>query len=320
MKTVLSLDGGGIRGLIPALVLAELEKRVGRGIAQMFDLIAGTSTGGILALGLNVDDGNQRPRYSATDLARLYRDRGRDIFSRSLWKGVSSVGGLADEKYSADGLEKLLEEYFGNEPLGSCLTRTLVTAYDIEHRAPYFFKSWRETWRSVEMRHVARATSAAPTYFEPALVPVGSSQIALIDGGVFINNPAMSAYAEAVRLFDNPEDIVVVSIGTGELTRPIDYREARDWGMTAWLQPLLGSVFDGVSDAANYQLDKLLGNRFIRFQVNLDIASDDMDNATRGNIENLATEARRLIKSQRHDLDRLTALFTATEALTAVPS
>ena len=97
MKYVLSLDGGGIRGLIPALVLADIEKKTGKRIAELFDLITGTSTGGILALGLCKDNGNGVPQYSAKNLSKIYQDRGSEIFSRSFWRGMSSTGGLTDE-------------------------------------------------------------------------------------------------------------------------------------------------------------------------------------------------------------------------------
>lgn len=309
MKTVLSIDGGGIRGLIPALVLAEIERRAGQPISDLFDLVAGTSTGGILALGLARDDGRGRPAFAARRLAALYRDRGREIFSRSFWRGVASVGALLDEKYPAEGLERVLEEYFGDEPLGAARTDVLLTSYDIENRAPFFFKSWREEWAGVPMRLAARATSAAPTYFEPVQVPAAGGVHALIDGGVFINNPAMSAYAECVRRFPD-EDVFLVSIGTGELTRPIPFEEARDWGRAEWLLPLLGCMFDGVADAVNYQLSHLLGDRFVRFQVSLVSASDDMDDASRGNLDNLAAEARRLIRAERERLSRVVEILT----------
>ena len=105
MKTILSIDGGGIHGLIPALVLAEIEKLVGRAVAVCFDLIAGTSTGGILALGFARDDGNGKPKYAAIDLAGIRQTRGMGIFSRSPWKRAISLGGPADELYSQKGLE-----------------------------------------------------------------------------------------------------------------------------------------------------------------------------------------------------------------------
>jgi len=305
MKRVLSIDGGGIRGLIPALVLAEIESKTGKAIADCFDLIAGTSTGGILALGFSKDNGSGIPQYSARDLAKIYQLRGKEIFSRSLWQGVSSVGGLADELYTHEGLEKILDEYFDDDPLGSGLTRTLITSYDIQNREPLFLKSWREEHRSVQMKHAARATSAAPTYFEPALIPIGGATKALVDGGVFINSPAVSAFAEVMKIFPEEKDFFVVSLGTGELIRPISYAEAKDWGKVGWLVPLLNCMFDGVSDAANYQMKMFLDDKYIRLQTNLSIASDDLDNATKGNIENLKAEARKLKRTHKAEIEAI---------------
>ncbi|MDX2175561.1 MAG: patatin-like phospholipase family protein [Candidatus Sumerlaeia bacterium] len=307
MRTVLSIDGGGIRGIIPALVLAHLEKEVGKPACRMFDLMGGTSTGGIISLAL-ARPGSMAglPRYSASDVAKLYEQRGKDIFARSFWKGVSSAGGVTDEKYSHKGLEAVLEEYFEREPMGSALRDVFVTSYDIQQRTPTFIKSWKAEHRSMQMRHAARATSAAPTYFEPAGISVGGSVSALIDGGVFINSPALSAYAEARRRFPNEPEILVVSLGTGELTRPIPFEDAKGWGKAGWLLPLLSCMFDGVSDATHYQLSQLLPeNRYYRFQIALDEASDDMDDASAGNIRNLRYEAEKLIEVEGKPLGRL---------------
>lgn len=299
MKKILSIDGGGIRGIIPALVLSQIEESTGQATAKHFDLIAGTSTGGILALGLSKDDGNGNAKYSARDLVKIYEERGDEIFSRSFWKGVSSVGGLVDELYSSDGIEGVLNEYFGDEPLGASLTKTLISSYDIQNRTPLFFKSWRDEFRTILMKDAARATSAAPTYFEPAEVVVDSETKYLVDGGVFINSPSVSAYAEAKLLFPDETDFFLLSLGTGELTRPISYREAKDWGKAGWLLPLLGCMFDGVADAADYQLKSLLGDNYVRMQVSLNQASDDMDNASKGNIENLKAEAEILLRTHK---------------------
>lgn len=303
MKKILSIDGGGIRGLIPALVLAEVEAKTGKAIAHCFDLIAGTSTGGILALGFSKDNGSGNPKFSANDLAAIYQSRGKEIFSRSLWKGISSVGGLTDELYSYKGLEKILDEYLGNDSLSEGLTKTLITSYDIQNREPLFFKSWKEEYKAVLMKDVARATSAAPTYFEPALVPIGGATKALVDGGVFINSPSVSAYAEAKKIFPEETDFFVVSLGTGELVRPISYAEAKDWGKPGWLLPLLSCMFDGVADASNYQMEVLLGEKYIRLQTSLSIASDDLDNVTNGNIENLKMEAKKLLQTNKSGLE-----------------
>jgi predicted acylesterase/phospholipase RssA len=307
MKKILSIDGGGIRGIIPAIVLGEIENRTGKKVPDLFDLVAGTSTGGIIALAISRDDGNGQPRYSAADLVKLYEERGREIFSRSFWKGVSSVGGVTDEKYNQESLESIFREYFEDEPLGSALTKVMITSYDIQNREPLFFKSWRKEFRSVEMRSVARATSAAPTYFEPALVAIGGGTRALVDGGVCVNNPAMSAYAEACRLFPDEDAFILLSVGTGSLIRPIPYNDAKNWGKFEWAIPILSVVFDGVNDVVDYQLDYLLGDRFFRFQIALSTANDDMDDASKANIEALKSEARRILRTQKEDLETLCA-------------
>lgn len=311
MKTILSIDGGGIRGLIPSLVLSHIEEKTEKPISKCFDLIAGTSTGGILALGLCKDDGNGAPQYSAKDLCKFYESRGKDIFSRSLWRGVSSVSGLTEEVYSHAGLEHSLDEYFGNEPIGASLTKVVITSYDIHNREPLFIKSWRKEFRSVQMKHAARATSAAPTYFEPALITIGGSMRALVDGGVFINSPSISAYAEAKRIFPDETSFLLVSLGTGELNRPIELSDAKNWGKIGWVAPLISCMLDGVADAADYQLDILLGENYFRFQTTLDTASDDIDDVTNGNIANLKSEANKLLRTHETELNSVCKKLSA---------
>jgi hypothetical protein len=318
MKTILSIDGGGIRGIIPAIILSEIERTVQQPTAALFDLIAGTSTGGLIAVGLTKDQGNGRPEYAAREMAELYERHGSTIFARSFWKGVSSVGGLTDERYSVEPLEKLLREYLGDEPLGAALTRVLVSSYDIEVRVPFFFKSWQRNTRSVPMRHAVRATTAAPLFFEPALIPVDGRNRALIDGAVFANNPTMSAYAEARRLFPEEREFIVVSLGTGELTRPIEYTDAKDWGLAEWAFPILGVVFDGVSDATDYHMHQILNlgerRQFFRFQTRLDRASDDLDNISQANIIALKTEAAQILRIQKNEIEHVCELLKAVRS------
>ena len=139
IKKILSIDGGGIRGLIPAIILSEIELKTGKSIAKNFDLITGTSTGGIFALGLCKDNGNGKAQYSARELADIYQKRGKEIFSRSLWKATASLNGIADELYSHKGIEKVLDDCFDDELFGASLTRVMITSYDIQNRQPLFF-------------------------------------------------------------------------------------------------------------------------------------------------------------------------------------
>src|SRR3712207_3062225 len=138
---VLSIDGGGIRGIIPAMILAEIEDRTGGSIAEMFDLIAGTSTGGILALGLTMPGDGGKPRYRAEDLISLYEKEGHRIFSRPAGHRVDSLEGISEERYPSDGIEQVLAEYFEGVRLKDALTRILVTSYEIQLRIPFFFRS-----------------------------------------------------------------------------------------------------------------------------------------------------------------------------------
>lgn len=314
---VLSIDGGGIRGIIPAMVLAEIEKRTERRIAELFDLIAGTSTGGILALGLTKRGADGKPEYTAERGIKLYEKEGGRIFRRPLWRRVPLISWLVEEKYPSSGIDTVLSEYFGEARLKDAVRDVLVTSYDIERSKPYFFKSTKangEAGRDCPMRWAARATSAAPTYFEPAKVPIDESSDyrALVDGGVFANNPAMCALAEARSNAGSDADFLVVSLGTGKLTRRYPYEKAKGWGLIGWAQPVLYVVFDGVSDAVDYQLEQLLPNntdtgdrRYYRFQVQLDEHNDAMDDASDDNIRTLKLLAEDLVAEKDGELTEL---------------
>ncbi len=298
---VLSIDGGGIRGIIPALVLAEIEARTGRRIAELFDLVAGTSTGGILACALT------RPgALPAAELVALYRTEGPKIFHRSLGQRVRSAEGLLEEKYDDTALVDAIKRYLGDGRLSDATTRVLITAYDLEGRAPHFFKSWRRDLDG-RLTAVARATAAAPTYFEPIAVGARS----LVDGGVFATNPAMCAYAEAVRL-DGAAPRFVLSLGTGSQTRPIHQADAAGWGLLEWVRPVIDVVFDGVSDTVEYQLGQLMAaGSVVRLQTQLDKASDALDDASERNLALLEEQARELIARSDAEIDAACAAITA---------
>ena len=310
MIRILSIDGGGIRGIIPAIVLAELERRTGRPVAETFDLIAGTSTGGILALSLTAKGEGGKPAWSAEQMIDLYVKEGENIFARSLWDRIRSVGGLLDEKYPPEGMERAFRTYMGDARLSEALTEVVVTAYEIEQRTTFFFKSAKaraDGRDDFAIRDAAQATSAAPTYFEPVRIERGGGRpdLALVDGGVFANNPAMCAYAEALK--DEADDeILLLSLGTGELTRPIPYEDAKDWGLAEWAKPIIDVVFDGVSDATDHHLERILGgDRYFRFQTRLDRARDDMDDASQGNLHLLKQEADELLRDERDRFEKL---------------
>ena len=293
---VLAIDGGGIRGLIPALVLAEIESRTSRRIADLVDLVAGTSTGAILACALTRPD-----PLPAADLAGIYVDEGPKIFDRSLLKKIMSVDGYVDERYDDDGLVAALRTYLGDTRLAEATVPVLVTAYDLQARAAVILRS--SGAGDLSMVDAAHASSAAPTYFEP----VRAGAMTLVDGGVFAINPAMVAFAEtAGETLD-----VLASLGTGEHTRPLPFDEVRGWGRLQWAQPIIDVVFDGSADAVDEQLSRLVDGRYIRLQTRLDEASDALDDASPENLAALRREAERLIAARSADIDHLCSLLTA---------
>jgi patatin-like phospholipase/acyl hydrolase len=325
---LLCIDGGGIRGVIPATALVALEERLGAPIASGFDLVVGTSTGGIIAAGLT------RPETPMTALEMLdfYRHDGPRIFDRSFWKTMRTAGGAIDEKYDAGVLEDVLERCFGETRLSeSGPAELLITAYDIEARNPVFFKSWRARGRGIGaggpvaetydylLKDICRATCAAPTYFEPALISnLANGRQALIDGSVVAANPTMCAIASAHRLFPGANGLLVLSIGTGQRQDPIPYEKARSWGLVGWARPISDVILDAVSDTVDYQAAEIVGDTYFRLQIPLNPPGDmpaeeemRLDNAHPRNIARLEAAAARLLTERATIIERFCDLHRA---------
>jgi predicted acylesterase/phospholipase RssA len=319
---ILSIDGGGIRGILPAMVLAELERLAGRPTAELFDLITGTSTGALLGLAMATPDTEGKPRFKAADVARLYEIGGPRVFSRSVWHQIQAVGNLVDEKYPATGIEQVLKRVFGETMLSEALVDALVTCYEVEERAPFLFRSGqarRQDGHDFPMAAVVRAATAAPTYFEPARVSTmnGKAYHALIDGAVIAYNPAIFAYVEARRLFPKATDFLLVSLGTGQLTRGLPFDEVKDWGAARWAQPLFSLMCDGDAIVVDQQIGEVLRpgpdgeRRYFRFQARLNIGSDDMDDASSENIGKIKLLGENLVAQEHAMLETLARRLTA---------
>ncbi|MBC6686127.1 patatin-like phospholipase family protein [Wolbachia pipientis] len=295
IKYILSVDGGGIRGIIPAIILAEIEQRTKKPIAEIFDLVAGTSTGGIVVAGLCKKD---KPQYSANDLVELYQEYGAYIFKSSFFRR-SILSWFNCAQYPHKNIESILEKYFCDDTLQNTLSNVLLTSYDIQNNCPFFFKSWKEG--NIKLKDALRATTAAPTYFIPKHLKIDQIDRVLVDGGVFANNPAACAYASGKRLFPN-DDILLLSIGTGRTDRSI--ANSKRFGKIGWIKPLLHVMFASSLDAVNYQLDQVIADKYIRIQSQLKIASPDMDNITSKNIKFLQQEAKAMIEDNQKVIEK----------------
>lgn len=325
---ILSIDGGGMRGIIPGEILVALENkfqiRTGNPhvrIADFFDLIAGTSAGGILT-SLYLCPGKehpQRPRYTAREVANVLLERGHMIFNIPLWQQIRSMGGLTDERYPAEPLEKTLRDYLGNVKLSQLVKPCLITAYDILHRRAYFFAQHRARQNKKHdflARDAARASSAAPTFFEAAEIKsLNKTKHTMVDGGLFAGNPALCAYADAYNFKSRPtaRDMVFLSLGPGHMIRP--YKQTQHWGLIDWLKPLLDIFISGVSETVDYQLRQIFSaagvtHKYLRIDPELDeCCSPDMDNASPENLRNLQVQANKAIREHDADLDRMVELL-----------
>lgn len=301
VKRILSLDGGGIRGVIPARILMEIEKMTGKPIAETFDYIAGTSTGGIITLCLAKPDDDGKPAFSAEQILQLYKARGGQIFSSSLWHKIKNIGNVAGPKYGPDGIEKVLKDYLGKTMLSDSLVKVLVPAYSIDHRGPRFFKSWDEDDQL--MWKVARATSAAPTYFPPYTLTSGKYPCTLVDGGVFANTPAMCVFADATRLEERGTVFKVMSIGTGEGGGTLNPKCAKNWGLVGWIQPLLEILLNSSSCTSDYQMKHLLDptdHEYLRLQVTIPGGDPALDDVSI--IDDMVKLAESMLHDRRQDI------------------
>jgi patatin-like phospholipase/acyl hydrolase len=303
-KRILAIDGGGIRGVIPAKVLVNIEQLTGKRIAELFDLIAGTSTGGILAAGLCVPDpATKGPKYAATQLLDLYTNNGHKIFASSLPRKVWSV--LVGSEYSPSGLEDQLLAKLEGWHLADAVTGLLITSFDMHAGEAWFFsrrKALADPTRNYLLREVARATSAAPTYFPPFHFDARDKDgPVLVDGGVFANNPALCAWVDEHEQIQAGGDVLILSLGTGSVPHPVTFSRARRWGKVFWAQPAIGSFLDGQSDTTEYELRQLLEpRRYLRLQVKLPLASERMDDVSEKNISALELAAESMLSDPKN--------------------
>jgi patatin-like phospholipase/acyl hydrolase len=318
---ILTIDGGGVRGIVPALVLAELEKRAGKPVADLFDLVAATSTGAIVGLALLRPGAGRRPARSALEVADFYESTSKQVFHRSGLERVLSADGHLRPKYDVGELERRLKREFGDVMLSAALRPVLITSYDLKGREPYFFKSRHIVSGEQEdqpMWRVARSTSAAPTYFVPSQVLDKGRRRFLIDGGTLANNPSVCAYAEAVKQEVPSEEIAMVSIGTGAIS--VDYAtpQTLHGGDLAWAKPMFDIVLDAQEDAADFQMGQLLPSaRYFRFQADLPervngrpSRVNQIDDASRENLLTLRQAAEQLIATADDSLTAVAGEFS----------
>lgn len=222
---ILSVDGGGIRGLIPASLIKIIEAETGKPITELFDFFAGTSTGGIIAVGLTTPTyvGGETPKYDPLDVLELYTTKGEQIFP-PLSSTMKKIFQAVNTAYNPQTIEGLFATYFSHYPLSSAVKPTIVIVGDLTRGQKTILSSVKaieEPESDILMRHAVRATSAAPTYFPPITVWHEGGIKEYVDGGIMANNPVKEALDEARKCYPNATTINIISFGTG--TSPYGY-------------------------------------------------------------------------------------------------
>jgi patatin-like phospholipase/acyl hydrolase len=278
---VVSIDGGGIRGLVTTILLQRIVATPGlEHFLDSIDLIAGTSTGGVLALGI-------AHQLELNRIRNVYVKKGTKIFDDTWLDDLVDLGKLRGADYDIGPLRRELKKLFGTTTLGHLNKHVLIAAFDLDNEDP---DPEKRTWKPKLFHNypgpnndraslaldVALYTAAAPTYFP--------SVDGYIDGGVYANNPAMCALAQTQdsRYSNTPslDDVLLLSLGTGTSLQYIKGK-SHDWGYAQWVKPLINLMLDGTAGIADYQCRQMLGDQYHRlapvFPAGTTVPLDDID-------------------------------------------
>jgi len=320
---ILAIDGGGIRGMLPAIIVAELEKRLrlvtGREdsyISDYFDMIAGTSAGGILSCVYLYN--KDVSRLDASEAVTLLEKNGPKIFQKRFFGFIIR---LFDALYPARGINSALKRTFGETKLSDAICNCAIMAYDITERKAVIFtrdSAQQEPGRDYRLRDIARATSAAPTYFRVAKAKSMAGDFSyLIDGGIYANDPTICAIVEAKKTkfgqkdeYPKISDMFVVSIGTGKVVKSYNYEKTKKWGVISWAIPVIDMLQSSSAEVVSYQVDKLFDSencreQYIRIVPELYDVNHKMDDASLKNIARLKEAGNKYIANNSNRLDEI---------------
>jgi patatin-like phospholipase/acyl hydrolase len=321
-KIILSIDGGGMRGIVSAILLQSLEEMLQKysnnpkaRIGDYFDLVAGTSTGSILTVLYLYPNERGESKYSAQEVTQAYIDYGNYIFKRQFFYPFWGA------KYTNKYLEEMLVEYFHEDTLGNLRKPCLLTSYDITQRKAVFFNSVTgraDQQRNYLLKDAILASTAAPTFFPPTCKKERNSCYGcLVDGGVVANNPALCALIEALKLPDckRLNQIVTVSVGNAKNTKSYSYQKAKFWGLFQWALPMFDVLMDGSEQTVDYQLRRLYKSinqpqDYMRFLLHTDESVPKMDECSSDAIKRFQDLGKRLADREKAQIEVLAKRLT----------
>jgi patatin-like phospholipase/acyl hydrolase len=323
---ILSLDGGGIRGVIAARILAGFEKETGKKIHELFDIFAGTSTGGLLAIILNSPLNGKGP-MSAQEAEQFYVANGKNIFKYNCSRYTKrEICLLRGPLYNSSSIETMISSLYGNQLFSLALKPLAITTFDIEMSEGISLESDSPRFQHLSILEVGRATSAAPTFFEPKVVSLktdagGFSETYLVDGGLYKNNPSQIGYKKAIDKFGQEEvnrrGVILISIGTGrEVLNNHEGKILLKAGALTWAPAIIAAMMSGTSlEDEKIMLDIFsslsTSSAYLRIQTILNNHDypkiGEMDNVEPANM-NLLLEAAEITKKEKEYLKAIELL------------
>lgn len=307
---VLSIDGGGVRGIGPASWCASLEHITEKSIADMFNLLAGTSTGGIIAAGLAMEDPNSpgSSLYTADDIVSLYHNESKKIFTRRC-----ILGYLAVSKYKSKPAYSVFNRLYGNTKLSQIRKdcELLVPYYNLTNNRPNFFKSHKAKDPTLTrnedfyLKDVVASTTAAPTYFKDFklynaynkdhLDLYKNTYISAVDGCIAVNDPTACAMTQAESLYPRANSFLLISMGTGQCIS-----EVRPRGLLSWARHISTILMSNSSEMSRHMFQKfgMYSNGAVfysRLQFDISEGHVDMDNISPENLSYLEHQAQTTI-------------------------
>ena len=301
----LAIDGGGFRGLVAAKALAIWEGETGRSTADCFDLLAGTSTGGIIALALGL-------RIPAKEIVEFYLDDGPKLFPKGrLARASCSIRHWLIPKLNTAALARAIRRRLSSEAkLGDCSTRVIIPAFELGVRKPYLFKTDHHARYQIDWQRpaweVAMATSAAPTYYRYHSASWGGT---FCDGGLWANNPAMVAFIEATKVLGHaPEDVRLLNLGTGSPKNGLgEPAVQKNLGIVGWAADISEIILDANAVATAGAIELLLGENFVRLAPAVSADRLPLDAYEPGKMVALAEDLARYHSSVVHEFYAHTA-------------
>ncbi|MBQ4874490.1 MAG: patatin-like phospholipase family protein [Rickettsiaceae bacterium H1] len=315
---IIAIDGGGLRGMIPALIISDMEKKFSKAagkeikLMEVFDAAVGTSTGGLITLMTNVPRPDKsQPLFSSNEIVEMYKQLGKEVFQTNFWESLIRLFGLFGQaKYNHANLEKYLKKYLGNNNfLSNTFKPIVITTYDNNNKTIFPMASYRakeSKWLDFPLWLAGRATSAAPSYFEPVhyTLPTGA-ELQLIDGGIGMNNPGIIALDEAMRLCRKKTKtkcyINIVSIGTG--TNIAKGSSSSFFGIFGVIKPTIEGLFNAQNQITEDHLKFFRlynGPKSKYFRLNTYLSKEDsaMDDPTK--IPSYEKIAKEIIESPQY--------------------